>query len=186
VPGTPVLIVGATEPELCGRPGLVCGVGPVEAAARTAARLAAGPIDAVLHVGVAGARRDCGLPVGSLVVGAEARYEDLVTTRRLAPDRVAGDARLVAAACRELGVTPVVIGTTGRVAGGTCTVEAMEGFAVLRAAQLAGVPAVEVRAVSNHVEDDRAAWRLDEALVVLARALPGLIAAVTAAVSDAP
>ena len=75
----------------------------------------------------------------------------------------------------------VVIGTTARVAGGICPVEAMEGFAVLRAAELAGVPAVEVRAISNHVEDERSAWRMDVALEALGRAVPGVSAAVTAA-----
>ena len=62
----------------------------------------------------------------------------------------------------------------------------MEGFGVLRAAQLAGVPAVEVRAISNHVEAARADWRLDDALRALAQALPGLIASITAAVSASP
>ena len=53
----------------------------------------------------------------------------------------------------------------------------MEGFAVLRAAAIAGVPAVEVRAVSNEVdEQDRARWRFDEALAELADAVPRLLA----------
>jgi futalosine hydrolase len=158
----------------------------VEAAASTARALAARSADAVLHVGIAGARRDYGIAVGSIVVGGEAWYEDLVTTRRLAPDRVHPNPRLVSALSDELGVTPVVIGTTGRVAGGTCVVEAMEGFAVLRAAELAGVPAVEVRAISNHVEDARAEWRMDDALAALGQTLPGLVASITAAVSASP
>ena len=182
-----ILIIAATEPELCGQPGLVCGVGPVEAAAATAHALATGGVGAVLHVGVAGARRDAGLAVGSLVVGVEAFYEDLITTRRLAPDRARASLTLVSAVCGVLGVDPIVIGTTGRVGGtNACSVEAMEGFAVLRAAELAGVPAVEVRAISNHVEDERANWRIDDALVVLGQALPGLIASITAAVSPSP
>jgi len=176
-----ILIVAATDAELCGLAGLVCGVGPVEAAAATASALARTRVDAVLHVGIAGARRDSGVAVGDLVVGREARYEDLVTTRRLAPDAVPADERLVAAACEQLGVPALVIGTTARVAGGSCPVEAMEGFAVLRAAELAGVPAVEVRAISNHVEDERASWRMDVALEALGRALPGVSAAVAAA-----
>jgi nucleoside phosphorylase len=58
-----------------------------------------------------------------------------------------------------------------------CTVEAMEGFAVLRAAELAGVPAVEVRAVSNEIDEpDRARWRFDDALAALEAALPRLLA----------
>ena len=182
-----ILIVAATEPELCGHPGLVCGVGPVEAAAATTQALAVRRVAAVLHVGIAGARRDSRIAVGSVVVGAEAFYEDLTTTRRLAPDRARASSALVSAVCGVLGVEPIVIGTSGRVGGtNACPVEAMEGFAVLRAAELAGVPAVEVRAVSNLVEDARADWRIDEALAALAQALPGLVASITAAVSPSP
>ena len=55
-------------------------------------------------------------------------------------------------------------------------VEAMEGFAVLRAASLAGVPALEVRSVSNAIEDtDRAAWRMDEAFAAIVGATPALV-----------
>ena len=182
-----ILIVAATEPELCGHPGLVCGVGPVEAAAATAQALAVGGVDAVLHVGIAGARRNAGIAVGALVVTREAFYEDLVTARGLAPDRATANPTLVSAVCGLLEVEPVVIGTTGRVGGtNACPVEAMEGFAVLRAAELAGVPAVEVRAISNHLEDERVDWRIDDALAALAQALPGLIASITAAVSPSP
>ena len=56
-------------------------------------------------------------------------------------------------------------------------VEAMEGFAVLRAAELAGIPAVEVRAVSNEIDEpDRGRWQFDDALAALASALPRLLA----------
>jgi futalosine hydrolase len=57
-------------------------------------------------------------------------------------------------------------------------VEAMEGFGVLRAAALAGVPAVEVRAISNELgEPDRSRWELQRGLDALAEALPRLLAA---------
>ena len=46
----------------------------------------------------------------------------------------------------------------------------MEGFAVLRACELAGVPALELRAVVNEIaEPDRALWRFDDGLALLAR-----------------
>jgi futalosine hydrolase len=52
----------------------------------------------------------------------------------------------------------------------------MEGFGVLRAAALAGVPALELRAVSNPVtEADRDRWRVDDALDALRAALPPLL-----------
>ena len=92
------------------------------------------------------------------------------------------DPALVAAARRALpGARVEPIGTTARVGGSSgCEVEAMEGYAVLRAAALARVPAVEVRVLSNAVgEPDRARWRLEDAKDVLADALPRLIEAVT-------
>ena len=59
----------------------------------------------------------------------------------------------------------------------------MEGFAVLRAAELAGVPAVEVRVVSNRPEDaDRGLWRIEEALARLTAIVPPLVEEVRACV----
>ena len=69
-----ILLVAATDLELCGNEGLVCGVGPVEAAAATAAEIALRRPTAVLHVGLAGGR---GLAPGTLVIGSEARYCDI-------------------------------------------------------------------------------------------------------------
>jgi nucleoside phosphorylase len=53
----------------------------------------------------------------------------------------------------------------------------MEGYGVLRAAALAGVPAVEVRVLANAIgEPDRGQWRFADARRTLAAALPGLVA----------
>jgi nucleoside phosphorylase len=61
-------------------------------------------------------------------------------------------------------------------------VEAMEGFGVLRAAALAGVPAVEVRAISNELgEEDRGRWSVTQALEALGAELPVLVAALEGA-----
>jgi futalosine hydrolase len=171
-----ILVVAATQRELDGAATaetLACGVGPVEAAVTTARALAERRPDAVLHVGIAGAR---GLATTSTVIGSEAVYEDPVGP--LVPTRVEPDATLLAAARRALPDAHVLpIGTSAHV-GGTrdCDVEAMEGFAVLRAAELAGVPAIEVRVVSNDVDEpDRARWELDGALAMLADVLPRLL-----------
>jgi futalosine hydrolase len=172
-----LLVVAATEPELAGADGaatLACGIGPVEAAAATAHALTVARPDALLHVGLAGMRGFTGC---ELVVGSEAVYSDAAGP--LVPARARPDAELLAAARRALPTARVAaIGTSARVGGvSDCEIEAMEGFAVLRAAALAGVPAVEVRVVSNEVEEpDRALWRFDEALELLRAALPGLIA----------
>ena len=169
-----VLLVAATEIELCERPGLVCGVGPVEAAAGTARRLAHDPPDAVLHVGIAGAH---GVTPGGLVLGSEAIYSD-ISAEIPVVDRVEPDATLLDAirlALPEALVLP--IGTSASVGGtGEARVEGMEGFAVLRACALAGVPAIELRAVSNEIaEGDRSRWRIGRALEALAEALPRML-----------
>ena len=88
-----VLLVAATDRELCGHDGLVCGVGPVEAAAATARALALRPFDVLLHVGVAGGR---GLAPGTIVVGTEAVYCDLSAEWPVV-DRVTADPGLVEA-----------------------------------------------------------------------------------------
>jgi futalosine hydrolase len=173
-----VLLVAATECELDGRDGLVCGVGPVEAAVATAKALALGSFDAVLHIGVAGGR---GLVPGSLVIGSEAVYCDLAAAIPVV-DRVPADPRLVFTARRAVPDAQVLpIGTSagvGRVAD-AFAVEAMEGFGVLRAAALAGVPAVEVRAISNEIgEPDRTRWRIAEAIAALSHAVPDLLAGI--------
>lgn len=174
-----ILVVAATERELAGAAGvatLACGIGPVEAAAATAGALAKGPRpDLLLHVGIAGAR---GVPVPQLVIGSEAVYEDALAGG-LIGERERPDPRLVDAAQRALPEARVLpIGTSARVGGtSSCEVEAMEGFAVLRAARLAGVPAVEVRAVSNEIDEpDRTRWRFEDALGALDTALPRLLA----------
>lgn len=173
-----ILVVAATERELAGADGaatLACGIGPVEAAVATARALAERRPDVVLHVGIAGAR---GLPVPQLVIGSEAVYED-AGGGGLVPGRVLPDRRLVELAGRALPDARLLpIGTSARVGGTSgCEVEAMEGFAVLRAAELAGVAAVEVRAVSNEIDEpDRARWRFDDALAALEAALPRLLA----------
>jgi nucleoside phosphorylase len=180
-----ILVVAATEAELRGAGGaatLVCGVGPVEAAARTAAALAAARPHAVLHVGVAGAQA-FDAPV--FVVGSAAVYCDADDPGWIELE-AAADERLVAAARRALPHARVEpIGTSARVGGSSgCEVEAMEGYAVLRACALAGVPAVEVRVLANRIaEPDRSRWRLDEAKDLLAAALPALVAGVEEAVA---
>lgn len=156
---------------------IVTGVGPVEAALATARAIAEERPTAILHVGIAGAQT---LPQASLVLGSEAVYCDVLDPLARIPrvEREKPDVGLLATARRVLADAKVLpIGTTGRVGGGAgCEVEAMEGFGVLRAAALADVPALELRAISNPVtEADRDRWRVDDALDVLRAALPPLL-----------
>jgi len=183
-----VLLVAATPTELGGRPGLACGIGPVEAAVAVAASLSVARPPAVVHVGIAGGR---GLPIGTVVVGERSRYVDLAAAIPVVAcvDPDGALAAAVAAAvpgARRLPIaTTAAVGTCGTVADAP-PVEAMEGFAVLRACALAGVPAVELRVISNEIgEVDRSQWdvpgalaRLDDALAL---ALPAVERAVGAA-----
>jgi nucleoside phosphorylase len=161
---------------------LCCGIGPVEAAVATAHQLGRKRYAAVLHVGIAGART---LAAGSLVVGSESIYADILAPQTTLPRM----ARLSAApllletaaqALPEASVQPIA--TTGRVGGGLdYEVEAMEGFGVLRAASVCAVPALELRVISNLVSElDRSRWQITEALDVLHHATARLIAAVLA------
>lgn len=179
-----ILVIAATARELAeGLPchTLVCGVGPVESAARSAAAIATLKPSAVLHVGIAGARRASGIAIGTLVIGSAARYTDLTIPPKYAPNALIPDAALLAAVARAFPDAPqLAIATTAQVgASASCDVEAMEGFAVLRAAALAGVPAIEVRVVSNAIEEtDRTRWAFDAAFAAITAATPALLEAV--------
>ena len=165
---------------------LVCGIGPVEAAISTATAIATERPAAILHVGIAGARAASGIALGSLIVGTASRYADLRVGLEWAPSEITADVALVAAVRR---VVPTalerMIGTSARI-GGTrdCDVEAMEGFAVLRAAAHAGIPGIEIRAISNQIEEsDRSRWRFDDAFEAIIGATPALVTEVAACVN---
>jgi nucleoside phosphorylase len=175
-----ILVVAATEKELDASGAVdtyCCGIGPAESGVRTAMALAELRPDAVLHVGIAGA---ADLPPLSIVIGTEALYADIVDPNSRMPkvERVYPAPGLVEAAAHALPDAHLLpITSCARVGGGgACDVEAMEGFSVLRAAELAGVPALEVRTVSNRPEDaDRSLWRIRDALVRLGEIVPLLV-----------
>jgi futalosine hydrolase len=169
---------------------LVTGVGPVESGLAVARRLARGDVTLVVNAGVAGGFRGHAA-VGDHVVVARERYADLGLegggTIAL-PDGVRlideafGDpdlvARLSAAGMsRGDGVTSGAVTTTDARAQRFAetfapSVESMEGFAVLRAAALAAVPAIEVRGISNLVGDRAASgWDLRAGIRATERAL---------------
>jgi futalosine hydrolase len=150
---------------------LATGVGPVEAALRTAQALASKRYDAVINAGIAGGFRDrC--TVGDAVVCSREDYAELGLEDGTAFP-LPGGLELVRHAESDpgllrpflAGLIPVIVGrgvTSAIVTSTTARalvlahrfradVESMEGFAVLRAAQLAGVPAIEIRGVSNLV-----------------------------------
>jgi len=174
-----ILVVCAVARELGGlaaRAGVdvvAVGVGPVEAASGTLRALAAGTYDAVINAGIAGGFAGrCG--VGDAVVCAREDFADLGLEDGAAFPLPDGQTLVrTVEADRGLlqpfldGAVPVIVGRGVTSAIVTTTdaraallaarhrpdVESMEGFAVLRAAEAAGVPAIEVRGVSNVVGD---------------------------------
>lgn len=188
---TRILVVAATARELAVPNGwltLQCGVGPVDSAAATATAIARHRPTAILQVGIAGARRRRALAPTSLVIGSEARYCDLDVPEQWAPRTVAASPLLLVAVQRVLPTAvTLTIGTSARVGGTTnCDVEAMEGFGVLRAAQLAGVPAIEIRAISNDIEEaDRAHWHFDAAFAAITTITPLLVAEIQRSLENA-
>jgi len=171
-----ILVVCALAAELRGlepRDGvdvLAAGIGPVEAAAATARALALGAYAAVVNAGIAGAFRGRAR-IGEALLVREERLSDLGLEGGGAltlPDgasligSVAADPDLLARCDgllpRGRGLTVAQVTTTDATAERLlrkydADVESMEGFAVLRAALLAGVPALEVRGISNEVGD---------------------------------
>ncbi|GIM72998.1 hypothetical protein Aau02nite_53770 [Amorphoplanes auranticolor] len=175
------------------------GVGPAAAAAGTArlltlAEAAGTPYRAVLSAGIAG-----GFPgravVGATVLGARTIAADLGAE---APDgflpvdqlgfgsnlleadpalRKTLTAALPAAIVGDILTLATVTGTAQtadilQTRHPRAVAEAMEGYGVACAAQLAGVPFAEIRTISNPIGPrDRAAWRLPEAFSALTEAV---------------
>lgn len=172
----------------------LAGVGPAAAAARTAMALAEGGWRLVVSAGIGGGFPGAA-GVGELVLADAIAAADLgvetpdgflpVDELGFGSSRIAADpawsdrlARRIEAAGLPLRRGPVL--TVSTAAGTAATAaerarrvpgaaaEAMEGFGVAAAAAYAGVPVVELRAVSNAVGPrDRAAWRIPDALAAL-------------------
>jgi len=171
---------------------LVTGVGPVEAAAQVSRALAMSRYDLVIDAGVAGALPGFAQIGDGVVVADEMLELDIEGGQAIAlpdgatvHDRASSDLaltdRVVELGFRALrGVTVSRVTATDqtarRLAALGAQVESMEGFAVLRAAEIAGVTAIEVRGISNRV-GDRAESRWDWAAGVagLERILTALL-----------
>lgn len=174
------------------------GVGPAAAAAGTArllalAEAAGHPYRAVLSAGVAGGFAGRAA-VGELVLAARSIHADLgaesadgwlsldqlgfgTTVGRADPGLLSQlRARLPDATVGDVLTVATVTGTAARAASLAAAhpealAEAMEGYGVACAAAGAGVPFVELRAISNLVGPrERASWRIPAALAALTAA----------------
>lgn len=153
----------------------VGGVGMAETAAAVAGIIAPGPADRpdlVVLAGIAGAYTRSGLEPGDCVVAGSESIADLGAVRGgvFAPlfakeyhsPLAARQAALPVA--RSLTVNCIGGPHEGYHAAGEYGIENMEGAAFFAACTAAGLPFVEVRAVSNLTTDPRGEWRIDEAL----------------------
>ncbi|MBV8333004.1 MAG: futalosine hydrolase [Candidatus Eremiobacteraeota bacterium] len=167
---------------------LSTGVGPVEAACAVTQALASGRYSRVVNAGIAGAF-DGAARIGDGVVVAEdlmelgledgtaialPNGEAVVDTAYSDPALVELLQRRGFAALRGLTVSRVtsIEATAQRLRALGAHVESMEGFAVLRAAQRAGISALEVRGISNRVGDrTTSGWSFEDGARGLARVL---------------
>jgi len=190
--------VGAEMPFFRSEPGvemLVSGVGVVEASAAVSRALAQSSYDLIVSAGIAGAFSGAA-EIGEGVVVAEDRLdlgletglplqlpEGTSVVNRVSSDLTLVD-RLVEAGFRSVrGITVTHVtaldGTAGKLRSSGAEVESMEGFGVLRAAEIAGVPAIEVRGISNLAGDRaRSGWDFDAGVRGLQKILTSLLSLV--------
>lgn len=177
---------------------LVTGVGPVEAASCVSRALAQSTYDLVIGAGIGGAFEGMAQLGDGVVVTDEMLELDIETGVPIAlPDgaqiigRASSDLTLVDRLV-ELGfhavrgiTVPRVTATdvsAERLAAFGVGVESMEGFAVLRAAEIAGVAAIEVRGISNIVCDRKnSRWDFAAGVRGVETILNALLALVTPA-----
>jgi futalosine hydrolase len=187
-----ILLTSAVAEELSffqardGIETLVTGVGPVEASCAIATALCRRTYRLVINAGLAGSF-DGAVQLGEGVVVAEDAMElgledgtALSLPRdETAIDRSRSDPNLVArlrakgyAVVRGITVSRVTStdSTARRLADRGAQVESMEGFAALRAAEIAGIPAIELRGISNRCgARDSSQWNFAAGLAGLQR-----------------
>jgi len=193
-----ILLAAAVEAELAfwrnrdGVTTLVTGVGPVEAACTIATELSRASYRLLVNAGLGGAIHDAAAIGDGVVVAEDTMEVDLEDGSPLrlpqgkhAIELARSDGTLVermrSRGCSALrGVTVARVTSTDataqRLAGRGAQVESMEGFAALRAAELAGVPAVELRGISNRCGGrESSGWNFEAGITGLQRALDALL-----------
>lgn len=162
---------------------VVSGVGMAETAAAVASILSGKTPDILILAGIAGAYPDSGLQAGDCIIVKSERICDLGAIRggaftplyqkEYGCPATAGIKSLKSAR----GCTVNTGGTEQeRLARGDimetglkgCDIENMEGAAFFAVCAAAGIPFLEIRAVSNLTTDGRGEWKLEEAVAALA------------------
>jgi futalosine hydrolase len=194
-----ILLTSAVAEELSffqardGIETLVTGVGPVEASCAIASALCRRTYRLVINAGLAGSF-DGAVQLGEGVIvaedGMELGLEDgtalSLPRDETAIDRSRSDPNLVArlgakgyTVVRGITVSRVTStdSTARRLADRGAQVESMEGFAALRAAEIAGIPAIELRGISNRCgARDSSEWDFAAGLAGLQRITDALFA----------
>jgi futalosine hydrolase len=182
----------ASWPDRAGIERLITGVGPVEAGCAIASALARKRYDLVVNAGIGGAFDGAARIGDGVVVGEDAIELDLedgapielprgerpIERARSDPNLAAGLRNQGFAVLNGITVSRVTatVATAGRLARRGAQVETMEGFAALRAAELAGVPAIELRGISNRCGDrDTNGWNFAAGATGLRRILDALL-----------
>lgn len=187
-----VLVIAATEAEInpfLGLPAqqrqgmdtLITGVGMVATALTLGERLANTRYDVLLNVGIAGSFRRS-IALGEVVWVVEDIYSELGVedgerfidseTAGLAPSRFYSGYSHPSVenlrSCKGITVNTVHGNDTAIKAvieRFSADVESMEGAVVFQAAQHFGIPALQVRAISNYVERrNKASWQIAQAI----------------------
>jgi len=181
---------------------LATGVGPVEAAIFVTRALAQQRYRLLINAGLGGAIDDAaqigdGVAVCDevLELGLEDGRPIVLPEGHSVVDKVHSDLHLVAAVLKGgyAAVHGVTVAratsseeTAARLAKLGAGVESMEGFAALRAAQLAGVAAIELRGISNRVGSrERSGWNFEAGRLGLERVLDALFETIDAAEATA-
>jgi futalosine hydrolase len=179
---------------------VVAGVGRTNAAAATTlAIIAHGPFDCVLSVGLAGALPGSNLQIGDIIAADTCVYaeegiatpdgfHDMATLGWPLGDFEGNEVPCGPDLLRRLSdVLPICRIATVATCSGTdalaneiasrthCVAEAMEGAAVVHAARLLKVPAIEIRVISNTTGDrELQKWDREAALRSHAEAMPSV------------
>lgn len=185
---------------------VVAGVGRTNAAVATAINIERyGPFDAVISLGIAGSLPGSDLQIGDMLAAEYCVYaEEGIATPTgfqdmgelgfslgdFAGNAVPCDGGLVhavrdAVPIHRIATVATCSGTdeaAERIAARTgCAAEAMEGAAVVHAASLLGMPAIELRVISNTTgHRHRQVWDRTRSLQVLSDAMPGILARIAA------
>ena len=205
-----ILLASAVQAELdfwqprAGVVTIVTGVGPVEASCALSTELAQRGYRLLINAGIAGTFDGAARIGDGVIVAADSIELALESGAPLAlplgiqlAAQASSDSELVAQLCAK--GFPALRGiTVARVTSSEVTarrlahrfgaqVESMEGFAALRAAQRAGVPAIELRGISNRCGDRAASgWDFAAGVAGLQRVLDALFELPSLATEEKP